>query len=149
MSKERWTYVVLGIFLILSGLTVFIPKIGFLGVIMAILALVAGILILVAKPGISNSTGWIVAAVYFLLLGLKGLFTFGFSWQGILLGLLALVAGILLVIKAPAFKKHLGFFLFAIWLILSGLMSLFGMGMLSVVTAIVAIASGLLMILDQ
>lgn len=149
MSKERLTYVVLGLFLILSGLTAFIPGMGAFGIVMAILALAAGVLILIAKPGISSSAGWIVAAVYFILLGLQALLSFGFSWQGILLGLLALVAGIVLVVKAPAFQKHIGFFLFVVWLLLNGVMSLFGLGVLSTVTAVVAIVSGVLMLLNQ
>lgn len=149
MSKERWTYVVLSIFLILSGLTAFLPTVGFLGIIMAVLAIAAGVLIFITKPKVSNTTGWILAAVYFILMGLKGLFSFGLAWDGIVLGIMALIAAILMLLKWPGFKKHIGFVLFILWLILTGLMGIFGLGMLSVVTAIVALASGLFMLLDQ
>ena len=65
------------------------------------------------------------------------------------MAILALVAGIVLVIKWAGFKKHLGFLLFVLWLILTGLAGLLGLGSLGTVIAIVAVASGILMILNQ
>ena len=149
MSKERLMYVVLGIFLILAGLAVFIPGLSALGIVIAVLALIAGILILVAKPGISVFAGWVLAAIYLILVGLTALVNLGFSWLGMVMAILALVAGIVLVIKWAGFKKHLGFLLFILWLILTGLAGLLGLGSLGTVIAIVAVASGILMILNQ
>jgi hypothetical protein len=149
MGKERLMYIVLGLFLILSGLAVFIPGLSALGVVIAVLALVAGVLIVVAKPGISIFAGWVLAAIYLVLVGLSGLVSLGFSWLGTVMAILALVAGIVLVLKWGGFKKHFGFLLFIVWLILTGLVGLFGWGGMGTVIAIVAAASGLLMILNQ
>ena len=149
MSKERLMYIVLGLFLILSGLAVFIPGLSALGVVIAVLALVAGVLILVAKPDISIFAGWVLAAVYLMLVGLSGLVSLGFSWLGTIMAILALVAGIVLVLKWGGFRKHIGFLLFIVWLILTGLAGLLGLGGLGTVIAIAAVASGFLMILNR
>jgi hypothetical protein len=55
MSKIRLTYVVLSIFLILTGLLAFLPGLGGLGIVISILAIAAGVLILVSMPGGSEN----------------------------------------------------------------------------------------------
>jgi len=130
MFNKRTTYVVLGIFLILTGLMSFVSGLGVLSIIAAILALAAGILILVKTPGLSNNIGWILAAVYLILVGLSGLVNFSFSGMGVMMAVLAIIAGVVLLIDWPGFSHHTG-------------------SDLSVVTAIIAIASGILMILKE
>jgi hypothetical protein len=149
MFNKRTTYVVLGIFLILTGLMSFVSGLGVLSIIAAILALAAGILILVKTPGLSNNIGWILAAVYLILVGLSGLVNFSFSGMGVMMAVLAIIAGVVLLIDWPGFSHHTGFILFCIWLILVGLTGLVSLADLSVVTAIIAIASGILMILKE
>ena len=65
-----------------------------------------------------------------------------------LLSVLALISGVLFVIHTRDIKSRVGFFLFSIWLVLIGLAGLFAFGRFSLVTAVLAIASGVLMILD-
>jgi hypothetical protein len=149
MSKERLSYVVLGIFLILSGLVSLVSGLGSLGIVVSILALAAGVLILIFRPGISIFTGWILAAIYLILLGLTGIINFGFAGMGTVMAILAIAAGIVLAIRWPGFRHHIGFLLFCVWLILLGLMGLIGLGGFGVIVAIVAIASGVLMILNE
>jgi hypothetical protein len=147
--NKRITYVVLGVFLILTGLMSFIPGLAELGFVAAILALIAGALILFSRPGISNTIAWVLAALYLILLGLKDISGLSFQGMDTVIAILALAAGILFLIRAPRFKHHIGFFLFCVWLFLVGLMGLFGLGQLSLVVSIVAAASGLLMILNE
>ena len=149
MSKERLTYVVLGLFLILSGLMGFITGLGDLGIIIAILAIASGVLIFVSSPGISIFLGWVIAAIYLIARGLMGVTDFDFSNSGTLMAVLALAAGLLLLIRAPGFGKHFGFLLFCVWLILIGLTGLVSLGDISLVINIIAIASGVLMILNE
>jgi len=149
MFRERTTYVVLGLFLILTGLMSFISGLGALSVIAAVLALAAGILILVTTPGISNNIGWILAAIYLIVLGLTGLIDFSFSGMNILMAVLAIASGVVLLIGSPGFSHHVGFILFCVWLILVGLNRLVSLGDFSIVTAIIAIGSGILLILDE
>jgi len=149
MFSERTTYVVLGIFLILTGLMSFVSGLGALSIIAAILALAAGILILVTTPGLSNNIGWILAAIYLIMLGLSGLANFSFSGMGTIMAVVAIAAGVVLLIGWPGFSHHIGFILFCIWLILVGLTRLISLGDFSVVAAVIAMASGILMILDE
>lgn len=149
MSKERLMYIVLSVFLILAGLTAFVSGLSALGVVIAILALVAGVMVFVAKPGISLFIGWVLAAIYLILVGLTGLVSLSFSGLGLIMSILALGAGIVLLLKWAGFKHHIGFLLFTLWLILTGLSGLVSLGGFGVVIAIVAIASGVLMILNQ
>jgi hypothetical protein len=149
MSKSRITYIVLGIFLIFSGLVDLVTALGDLGILSAILALAAGVLILLFHPDTSHRIGWILAAVYLIALGLVALISLSFTGLGTIMAVLALAAGIFLLIKAPSFRHHIGFFLFCLWLILSGLLGLVDLGQLSIVVAIVAIAAGVLVILDE
>lgn len=149
MSKERLTYVVLSIFLILSGLVTFVSGLGSLGIVISILALAAGILILVARPDVSMYTGWVLAAIYLILLGLTGIVSFNFNGLGTIMAVLALAAGIILLVKWAGFRHHIGFLLFIVWLILVGLTGLVSLSGMGVVIAVVAIASGILMILNE
>jgi hypothetical protein len=149
MDRERLTYIVLGAFLILTGLMGFIAAISGLGTVIAILAIAAGVLIIIFHPDISIRIGWILAAAYLILRGLNGLITLSFSGLGTLMAVLALAAGIVLLIKSPGLKHHIGFLLFCIWLILIGLAGLVSLGGLGVVVGIVAIAAGILIILNE
>ncbi len=150
MSRERLTYIILGLFLILSGLTALISGLGGIGIIIQILALAAGILILISSPGISYSIGWVVTAIYLIIRGLAGLLDFSFNGMGTIMAILALAAGVLLLIRFPGFRHHIGFTLFCAWLILVGITGLLSIGgAVSTIIAILAIASGVLMILNE
>lgn len=149
MSKKKIAIVVLGAFLILVGLAGLISGLGGLGLVFAILALAAGVLLLLFTPGISMNVGWILAAVYLILDGLVGIISFGFTGLGLILDILALAAGFLLLVRMPKIKNNIGYFLFFIWLILVGLMGLVGLGVLGTVVSIVALAAGILLILGM
>lgn len=149
MFSERTTYVVLGIFLILTGLMSFISGLGASSILAAILSLSAGILILVKTPGISKNIGWILAGIYLIMLGVNGLIDFSFSGMSIIMAVLAIAAGVVLLIGWRGFSHHVGFILFCVWLILMGLARLVSFGNFSMITAIIAIASGILMILNE
>lgn len=149
MKITRLTFVVLGIFLILTGLAAFVEGLSALAIVIAILALAAGILILISRPGISMFAGWVLAAIYLILWGLVGIADFGFDGIDIVMAILALAAGVVLLVRWPGFRKHIGFLLFCIWLILVGLVALTGITGLSLVIAVIAIAAGILMILNE
>ncbi len=149
MITKNVTFLLLGAFLILVGLAGFIPGIGALGIVIAILALAAGILILFQTPGISYSVGWILAAVYLVLRGLNGIIDFTFTGLDVVLAVLALGGGILLLIRMPKIASNIGFFLFCVWLLLVGLVSLVTIGDISIVIDLVAIAAGVLLIIGK
>jgi hypothetical protein len=149
MGLKKMVFIVLGAYLILSGLLGLFAGLGQLGIIVAILAIAAGVLIIVSTPGISNFVGWILAAAYLILLGLMEVIGFSFSGIGLVMAILALVAGVLLLIKMPKIASNIGFFLFCVWLILVGISGLINLGQLGEIISLAAIISGILMILDK
>ena len=149
MSKKRLTYVVLSIFLILTGLLAFLPGLGGLGIVISVLAIAAGVLILISMPGGAKSIGWILAAIYLIARGLIDLAGFGFSGIDVVMAVLALAAGILLLLRSRNVFKKLGFFLFCVWLILVGLSYFISIGELGILIPIAAIASGILMLIER
>ena len=149
MSKKKMTLVVLGTFLILSGLSGLISGLGTLGFVTAILAVSAGVMILVYTPGISYRIGWMVAAIYLIAVGLIRILSIDFASRGILMALLAGVAGILLIIRMSKIKGNIGYLLFFIWLIMLGLMGLVSLGWLGAALNIITLAAGILLILEM
>lgn len=142
------TKVVLAAFLILSGLVGLIAGIGNLGLVIAILAVAAGVLILLYAPGVSFRIGWILTAVYLIAEGLTSILDVGFTGMGMVMSILALAAGVLLLIRMPKIKGNVGYLLFFAWLILVGLAGLVNLGQLGLVIDIAALAAGILMIVD-
>jgi hypothetical protein len=65
---------------------------------MALLAIVAGALLLIGNVRLSGRLGLPLLAAYLILLGLIGLLALSFSGNEIVLGVLALASGILLLI---------------------------------------------------
>lgn len=95
----------LAIWLILTGLIeLFGLSFANLGLIMALLALAAGVVILLESSNIlkgrrtSRRVGWILLGLWLLLTGLLDLIDLTFEGQALLMGLLALVAGILILL---------------------------------------------------
>jgi hypothetical protein len=148
MSRERLMYILLGVFLILTGLVAFISGFTALGLFIAILALTVGVMIFIAHPDISIFIGWILVAAYLLLLGLSGIANLSFSGMAMIMNILAIAAGIVLLIGSPGFRHHIGFLLFCFWLIFVGFAGLFGFGNVDFIISIIAITSGVLLIVN-
>ena len=90
---------VLSIWLILTGLLALVD-IDFPGraALLALLAIFAGVLLLLRRVTLGGRLGVLLLAIYLILLGLIGLLGLSFSGSEIVLALLALAAGILLLI---------------------------------------------------
>ena len=147
MSRKKLTVIVLGAFLILAGLVELVGGLGGLELVIAILAVAAGALVLLYSPGVSKGIGWILAAIFLIARGLISILSLSFAGLGTVMAVLALAAGILLLIRMRKVKNDIGYLLFFVWLLLVGLMGLVSLGQLGTVTDIVAVAAGLLLIL--
>jgi hypothetical protein len=92
--------ILLAIWLILRGLISLLGlEFAGLGLIMGILAIAAGVLLLIGRGSLSGKWAVIVLAVWLILTGLFALIDLSFSGSGILMGILAIAAGILLLIQ--------------------------------------------------
>ncbi len=92
--------ILLAVWLILRGLISLLSlSFPYLGLIMGILAIAAGIVLVVGGGKLGGKWAVIVLAVWLILTGLVALIDLSFSGSGILVGLLAIAAGILLLIQ--------------------------------------------------
>jgi hypothetical protein len=149
MSRIKLTTLVLGAFLVLSGLAGLVSGLGGLGLVTAILAVAAGVLILAYTPGVSFRIGWLLAAIYLIIYGLANILSFSFSGMGTIMAILALAAGVLLLIRMGKVLARFGYLLFFIWLILVGLVALVSLGPLGIVIDIIALVAGILIIVGM
>jgi hypothetical protein len=92
--------ILLAIWLILRGLIALLGlSFSGLGLIMGILAIAAGVVLLVGGGKLGGKWAVIVLAVWLILTGLFALVELSFSGSDILMGILAIAAGVLLLIQ--------------------------------------------------
>ena len=107
-----------------------------------------------------RSIGFILLAVWLVLTGLMAITSFKFESSALIMGLLALAAGVLLVVEQRPVRRggnaraawggvRIGIVLLAIWLILTGLLAVFGLTFAGapLLMALLAIAAGVALII--
>jgi hypothetical protein len=99
---------------------------------------------------ITREPAILALAIWLILTGLFGLVGRAFPGQTILLGALAIVAGVLLLLASRPFgRASLSRILLALFLIGIGLMSILGISGLEVIVGLVALAAGILLLLPR
>jgi ABC-type thiamin/hydroxymethylpyrimidine transport system permease subunit len=108
---------------------------------------------------LNQNIGMLLLAIWLILISLLPLLGIGFVGLGAILDLLAIAAGIL-VMLAPTgrsrrwgsmgLNRNAGMLLLGIWLILTGLLPLLGLGIRGIdpILALLAIAAGILVLLE-
>lgn len=98
---KRWGIVLLSIWLILTGL---LPLLDLnfpgSGIVLAVLALAAGILLILGgrKPKFRENLGILLLGIWLIVRGLFSLLDLSFTGTGTLLAVLAIAAGVLLLL---------------------------------------------------
>jgi hypothetical protein len=96
---------------------------------------------------ITREPATLALAIWLILTGLFGLVGRGFPGQSVILGALAILAGVLLLLASRPFgRASLGRLLMALFLIGVGLMSLVGGSGLSLIVGLLALVAGVLLI---
>ncbi len=98
---------------------------------------------------ITQQPAVLMLSVWLILIGLIGLFNIAFLGMPFLMGVLAIAAGVLLLLASRPFgRATLGRILLGLYLVVVGLIELVGRGSssLSVIAAILAIAAGVLLL---
>jgi len=98
---------------------------------------------------ITREPALLALSAWLILTGLIALFDIGFSGLSILMGLLAIAAGVLLLLASwPFSRAALGRILLGLYMVAVGLMSFAGGGSsgLGVIAAVVAVAAGILLL---
>lgn len=147
MSSVRLTFIVISLFLLFTGLLYFFPVLESFHFVIYILAVFSGVMIIFDTPKVSNFVGWVLAAIFLLFTGLRGLIDIDFTEMRMIMATLSIGAGLALLITWPGFHKRIGFILFCLWLILTGLTGFISIGDYIMAIPIIGILSGLLMII--
>lgn len=150
MKKGKLANLILAIFLIAYGLLALISGLGSLAIVVDILAIAAGVLILILHgKKIKKQLGWLLSAIYLIVLGLMGLLSFSFNGLDVIMAVLAIAAGVVFILTQKKITKNLGLLLFAIFLIAVGLFHFVSLGNLDIVLNILAIAAGVLLLMGK
>jgi hypothetical protein len=98
-----------------------------------------------------NNLGVLLLGIWLVASGLVAILSLSFTGSTTILGLLALAAGVLILIGARNLPNRLGMFLLAIWLIITGLLPLINLSFegISVVMGVLALAAGVLLLLRR
>jgi hypothetical protein len=98
----RWGTILLGIWLVVTGL-VSITGLSFtgLGTILALLAIVAGVLLLIEGRSrrLTQNLGVLLLAIWLILTGAIALLGLSFTASGTIAAILAIAAGVLLLLR--------------------------------------------------
>jgi len=100
---------------------------------------------------VTKNLGAVVLAVWLILAGLVPLLRLRFPAYDIVMAVLAVAAGILILVGPIRFRRSLGAVLLAVWLILQGLLPLLSISIPngSLLLDLLAIAAGVLLLLGN
>ena len=99
----------------------------------------------------SRNLGTILLAIWLILTGLLPLVTIQIPGAELVLAILAIAAGVLLLVRPGSISRTLGVILLCAWLILSGLVAITSLAIPggAVVLGLLAIAAGILILLGR
>jgi hypothetical protein len=159
---------------LIAAAVLLLAKVSFAneGVILAILAAAAGVLLVLRQSsdvGWSNSAsqhegdvprrgrrvsanlGILVLSLWLIVTAVLFLTKISFANQEMILAVLAITAGVLLLLRQGGMSPNLGWLLLSAWLIVQGAMVLFSLsfGQSEIVMAVLALAAGVLILLRR
>ncbi len=99
----------------------------------------------------SRNLGAVLLGIWLILAGLVPLTGLRFPAYEVVMALLAVAAGILILVGPIRFRRSLGAILLAVWLILQGLLPLLGLSIpnVTLLLDLLAIAAGALVLLGS
>lgn len=152
----KFGIILFGVWLLLSGL---LPLLGVQisgsGTVLALLAVAAGVLILlgISRQDWIKEKAMLLLGIWLLAIGLIGLLDLSFSNSDTFLSILAVAAGglLLLELRDKVFSEELGWIAAGAWLVLWGLIPLLGLRFDSgeMVLNVLAVVAGALILLGR
>ncbi|HHS12686.1 MAG TPA: hypothetical protein ENN03_02830 [bacterium] len=146
----------LAIWLIASGLITLINlSFNGLGIIMAILQIVAGVFLILGgkKIKVFHELATLLLGIFLIISGVFVLFTINFSAYGIIMGILAIVVAVFLFLgfKGKKLMDNIAPLLLAVYFILHGLSLLIKLSFagMDIIMAIIAIIAGILLLIKN
>jgi hypothetical protein len=101
--------------------------------------------------GLSKRVALIVLGIWLIATGLFAMAGIGFSGAGLVLNILAIVAGTLILLQGDDWSAKIGMILLGVWLLARGLIPLVGINVqgINLVLNVLAIAAGVLILLEE
>jgi hypothetical protein len=101
--------------------------------------------------GISKRIALIVLAVWLIATGLFALIDLSFAGSGLVLNILAIAAGVLILLQGDSWSAKIGMILLGVWLVLKGLVAVAGVSFqgVNLVLNLLAIGAGVLILLEE
>ena len=101
--------------------------------------------------GLSKRIALIVLAVWLVATGLFALIDLTFTGSGLVLNIVAFVAGVLILLQGDSWSAKIGMILLGVWLVLRGLVAVAGVSFQgsSLVLNLLAVGAGVLILLEE
>ena len=150
--NKRTALIVLSVWLIATGLFGIVSAgISGIDLVLDILAIAAGVLILLQGRSWTSEIGMILLGIWLVATGLLGLIDLNIQGIGLVLNVLVIVAGVLILLEAKSWSARIGMILLGIWLVAAGLLPLINLGIqgVSLILSILAITAGVLILIDK
>lgn len=148
--------VLLGVWLILTGLFGLVSGVAGLGIVLTLLAIAAGVVLLLGISGSrvkNRNPGFLLLSIWLIVTGLRSLLPLNITGIDMVMGVLAIGAGILLLVGARgrSLSRYPGMTLLSVWLFITGLLALTPVGIpgLGAILALLAAAAGVLILLGR
>lgn len=143
----------LGIWLVVSGLlSPFGVGGAVIGIVEDVLAIAAGVVILIAWRGWTARIGMLLLSIWLIVSALFSLLSFGFSGSGLILAVLAIAAGVVILVEGRrGWRSSIGLVLLCVWLIVTGLLALLNASLpgSGPALSVLAIVAGVLILLKR
>ena len=142
----------LGVWLIVAGLVSLLSIGGaVVGIVVDVLAVAAGVVILIVWRSWPARIGMVLLAVWLIASALVSLLSLSFSGSGAILAVLAIAAGVVILIEGRGWRSNIGVLLLCVWLIATGLLALLSVGFpgSGAILAVLAIVAGVLILLKR
>jgi len=101
--NQNLANILLAVYLIGVGLIQFIPSLSSLSIVLSVLAIAAGVLMLLgsrgAKLSLGANLGWLLLAIWLIATGVLAIVKVNIPSQDVILAALAIVAGALLLLR--------------------------------------------------
>lgn len=98
---------------------------------------------------LTNNLGLVLLGIWLIVMGLLPLLTVSIPGLDIVLDLLAIAAGVLILLRPASINRSIGVILLSIWLVATGLLPLMPLAVPPLVLSLLAILAGLLILLGR
>lgn len=101
--------------------------------------------------GLTKRIALIVLSIWLIAMGLFAIADIEFTGSGLVLNLLAIAAGVLILLQGDNWPAEIGMILLGVWLVLRGLLPLIDIGIqgVDVIQNLLAIAAGVLILIEE